>query len=54
MLDDDASVFAAMRAGARGFVLKGADPDELRRAISGVANGEPSSAQTSPSVYSTS
>lgn len=40
MLDDDASVFAAMRAGARGFVLKGADPDELRRAISGVANGE--------------
>jgi DNA-binding NarL/FixJ family response regulator len=40
MLDDDASVFAAMRAGARGFVLKGADPDELRRAITGVANGE--------------
>jgi DNA-binding NarL/FixJ family response regulator len=40
MLDDDASVFAAMRAGARGFVLKGADPDELRRAIIGVANGE--------------
>lgn len=40
MLDDDASVFAAMRAGARGFVLKGADPDELRRAISSVANGE--------------
>lgn len=40
MLDDDASVFAAMRAGARGFVLKGADPDELRRAIAGVANGE--------------
>ena len=40
MLDDDASVFAAMRAGARGFVLKGADPDELRRAIAGVAYGE--------------
>jgi DNA-binding NarL/FixJ family response regulator len=40
MLDDDASVFAAMRAGARGFVLKGAAPDELRRAITGVANGE--------------
>ena len=40
MLDDDASVFAAMQAGARGFVLKGADPDELRRSIAGVANGE--------------
>lgn len=40
MLDDDASVFVAMRAGARGFVLKGGDPDELRRAITGVANGE--------------
>lgn len=40
MLDDDASVFAALRAGARGYVLKGADPDELRRAIVGVAHGE--------------
>ena len=40
MLDDDASVFAAMRAGARGYVLKGAGPDELRRAITGVAAGD--------------
>lgn len=40
MLDDDASVFAALRAGARGYVLKGADPDELRRAIIGIAGGE--------------
>lgn len=40
MLDDDASLFAALRAGARGYVLKGAEPDELRRAIAGVANGE--------------
>ncbi|CAN5462634.1 response regulator transcription factor [soil metagenome] len=40
MLDDDASVFAALRAGARGYVLKGADPDELRRAILGIAHGE--------------
>jgi DNA-binding NarL/FixJ family response regulator len=40
MLDDDASVFAAMQAGARGYVLKGADPDELCGAIRGVARGE--------------
>ncbi len=40
MLDDDASLFAAMRAGARGYVLKGAEPDELRRAIVGVASGD--------------
>lgn len=40
MLDDDASLLAALRAGAQGYVLKGADPDELRRAITGVANGE--------------
>lgn len=39
MLDDDGSVFAAMRAGARGYVLKGAEPDELQRAIRGVAAG---------------
>jgi DNA-binding NarL/FixJ family response regulator len=32
MLEDDASVFAAMRAGARGYLLKGADQaDVLRR-----------------------
>ena len=40
MLDDDTSVFAAMRAGARGYILKGAEPEELRRAIHGVVNGE--------------
>ncbi|EFC79446.1 response regulator transcription factor, partial [Parafrankia sp. EUN1f] len=40
MMEDDASVFAAMRAGARGYLLKGADQDELRRAINAVANGE--------------
>ena len=39
MLDDDASVFAALRAGARGYVLKGAETDELRRAIVSVASG---------------
>jgi DNA-binding NarL/FixJ family response regulator len=40
MLEDDTSVFAAMRAGARGYILKGADPDEIIRAITAVAAGE--------------
>ena len=39
MLDDD-SVYAAMRAGARGYVLKGAEPEELLRAIHAVSHGE--------------
>ncbi len=40
MLEDDDSVFAAMRAGALGYVLKGASQDEVLRAIKAVANGE--------------
>lgn len=32
MFDDDATVFAAMRAGARGYLLKGATHEELLRA----------------------
>ena len=40
MFDDDDSVFTAMRAGARGYVLKGADKDEMLRAIRAVAHGE--------------
>lgn len=40
MLEDDSSVFAAMRAGARGYVLKGADKAELLRTIHAVAGGE--------------
>jgi len=40
MFDDDDSVFAAMRAGARGYVLKGAQQDEIIRAIEAVAAGE--------------
>jgi DNA-binding NarL/FixJ family response regulator len=40
MLEDDASVFAAMRAGARGYVLKGANPDEMLGAIRAVADGQ--------------
>src|SRR5690348_8104056 len=34
MLDEDESVFAAMRAGARGYVVKGADTDDVLRAVS--------------------
>ena len=40
MFDDDDSVFAAMRAGARGYLLKGAEGDEAIRAITAVSNGE--------------
>ena len=40
MFEDDDSVFAAMRAGARGYVLKGSDQTELLRAIRAVAAGE--------------
>jgi DNA-binding NarL/FixJ family response regulator len=40
MFDDDDSVFAAMRAGARGYVLKGAEQQEIARAIAAVAAGE--------------
>lgn len=40
MFEDDDSVFAAMRAGARGYVLKGADQREMLRAIRAVASGE--------------
>jgi DNA-binding NarL/FixJ family response regulator len=40
MVEDDDSVFAAMRAGARGYLLKGADRDEMLLAIRAVAHGE--------------
>jgi DNA-binding NarL/FixJ family response regulator len=40
MLDDDDSIFAALRAGARGYLLKGADRDQIRRGIHAAANGE--------------
>lgn len=40
MLEDDASVFSAMRAGARGYVLKGAHHEEILRAIRAVAAGQ--------------
>jgi DNA-binding NarL/FixJ family response regulator len=40
MFDDDDWVFAAMRAGARGYFLKGAEQHEIARAIMAVAAGE--------------
>jgi DNA-binding NarL/FixJ family response regulator len=49
MFEDDASVFAALRAGARGYVLKDATRAELVRAIRAVAHGE---AIFSPSIAS--
>jgi DNA-binding NarL/FixJ family response regulator len=57
MFDDD-SVFAAMRAGARGYLLKGAQGDETVRAIQVVRNGEaifsPSIAQRLMQYFGTS
>ncbi|MGA9372095.1 MAG: response regulator transcription factor [Solirubrobacterales bacterium] len=40
MFEDDDSVFAAMRAGARGYLLKGSEQDEVMRAIRSIAAGE--------------
>jgi DNA-binding NarL/FixJ family response regulator len=40
MFDDDDSVFSALRAGARGYLLKGADREQIRRAIRTAADGE--------------
>ncbi len=40
IFDDDPSVFAAMQAGARGYVLKGVKHSELLRAIQAVGAGE--------------
>jgi len=40
MFEDDYSVFTAMRAGARGYVVKGAQPDEMLRAVRAVGSGE--------------
>lgn len=40
MLEDDDSLFAAMCAGARGYLLKGADKEEVLRTVAGAAAGE--------------
>lgn len=39
MVDDDDTVMAAMRAGARGYVLKGATSNEIANAVRTVASG---------------
>lgn len=40
MFEDDHSVFTALRAGARGYILKDADEEEILRAIRAVGRGE--------------
>ena len=40
MYDDDATVFAAMRAGAQGYLLKDAEPDEVAGGIRAVTSGQ--------------
>ncbi len=40
MMEDEESVFAAVRAGARGYLLKGARRDEIVRAVQAVGAGE--------------
>ena len=40
MFDDPETVFSGMRAGARGYVLKEAEPEELKRAIEAASHGE--------------
>jgi len=40
LFEDDDSVFMALRAGARGYILKDADEEELARAIRAVGRGE--------------
>jgi DNA-binding NarL/FixJ family response regulator len=40
MFEDDDSVFSAMRAGARGYVLKGAPPSQILKVLRAVAAGE--------------
>ncbi|MGR7025937.1 response regulator [Geodermatophilus sp. URMC 62] len=40
MHEDDASLFGALRAGARGYLLKGADREEIVRAVLAVAAGD--------------
>ena len=39
MSEDDGTVFSAVRAGARGYLVKGAEQDEIVRAITAVAAG---------------
>jgi DNA-binding NarL/FixJ family response regulator len=40
MSEDDDALLAAMRAGARGYLVKGTGPEEIGRAVRSVADGE--------------
>jgi DNA-binding NarL/FixJ family response regulator len=40
MFDEDESVFQAMRAGARGYLLKGSDQEDIARAVHADARGD--------------
>ena len=40
MFDDDELVFAAIRAGARGYLMKDADDVDIARVLHGIARGE--------------
>ena len=40
MLEDEESLVAALRAGALGYVVKGAERDDIARALEAVANGQ--------------
>jgi DNA-binding NarL/FixJ family response regulator len=40
MFEDDTSLLAALRAGARGYVVKGADHEEIVSAVLAIAHGE--------------
>jgi DNA-binding NarL/FixJ family response regulator len=40
LFEDDDSIFTALKAGARGYILKDADEEEMMRAIRSVGEGE--------------
>ena len=40
MYEDDDAIFAAIYAGARGYLLKGVDQEEVLRSIKAVSSGE--------------
>lgn len=56
MFDDDDTVFAALRAGARGYLLKGAEQEDVARSIVAVAAGHvtlgPGAAERAMGVFS--
>ena len=53
MFEDDDSGFSAMRAGAQGYLVKGADSPDVERAITAVRAARRSSALVSPRGCST-